>query len=271
MPIKSRSVLACRETLAAGLMDTHFSTICTVDGRPETATVRASRAWWRDRQDLLGETTSELDLDIIAAHRGYNLVVPIAAGGIDDLRNRLLDRAWRDGAWDVTEHHYGPISGVELGIVSAHRRWLDAEREARSADAPRATLERWLTDAAQQGSLIVWAWRPMVANPHLAHWRKKDTTLAPDGSRTGELSYRCYPHAGCGYRYVLGVNPPKPLRPKRARPARGEPAATRRQREYITAILRRLHRGDEQVPNNMTRKQASSLIDSLLAQIKLGA
>lgn len=266
MPAKSCTVLACRDTLAAGLVETRFGALGTDDAAPEHATVRASRAWWRDRAELLGSDLNESDLEIVAAHRGYDLVVPIVASSIDDLRKALLVRAWRDGAWDMIEHHHGPLSGIELGLVSANRRWLDGERERRFADAPRAMLERWLTDAAQQGSLIVWSWRPMVANPHLAHWLTKDITLSPDGSRDGVVRYKRYPHAGCGRRYVLGVNHPRPQRHKRQRAPVGEVAATQRQRDYLAALLRRSRQAHTPLAEDLTRKQASAMIDALLAE-----
>ena len=270
MSVKFRTVIACRDTLAAGYVETPFrrsqKSDAVPDSDPALATVRASRHYWRERCDMIADPISEIDLGIVAAHRGYGIVMPIGVASMSILRSRLINRAWRDGAWDMTEHHYPPINGDSLGVVSANRRWLDAERERLDADAPRASLERWLSDAAVAGSLVVWSWRPMVDNPYLSYWLPKDRSLAPDGSRGGDAPLLKRPETGGSYHYVFGKRQKQMASQKGGRRAgqRGAPPATRRQLEYLADLMRRANRHPADIPKGLTRQQASSMIDIML-------
>jgi hypothetical protein len=159
LPIKSRRILACRDTLAAGLLTQPAGMI----------------------QDATADTIGPAPLPtgvaarVLTAHPAY--ARPIRALDIEGLHDTALSMAWRDGAWDLRFDLIPPLAGPELGLVSA---FVDY-----SADPD---LEAILLDAASRGRLATWAWRPMRDGPATRRrlYGEADLTLGPDLGRTGE-------------------------------------------------------------------------------------
>lgn len=152
--ISSRCVLACRDTLAAGLA-TQMSGMHPSD---------------------------EQIVDLLAGIRATSIeslpaiVVAQAACSLDALHDQAMAQAWADGAWDILVSFHPPLDATGLGLVTAYKDY-----------SLTGDLSERLCDAAERGRLATWAWRPMRNGPAVrvkAH-AAKDTTLRPDGGRDG--------------------------------------------------------------------------------------
>jgi len=248
VPVGSRMILACRDTLAAGLA-TRFAGLHPV----EAGETRVERTGL-DPAIRVGEYESSAAV-----------VTPIEGEHIPDLHDLALAAAWRDGAWDIQVTLHPPLSGAQLGIVSANRDWDLAQR-----------IEPFLHAAAGAGRLVTWLWRPMLDGPAIRRDSHliKDATLRPDGGRDGAPPVMPEPiwtwHKGRCWQFRLGgeavVN--RTARQPRAasRPPRAERRATGAQRAYIVH-LRRVTGTDigAALPASLTLPEASAMIDRLLA------
>ena len=247
MPVSSRFILACRDTLAAGFVERMSGLRLSKPAGPAPAEGVTVQRWVAP------------DLDVIRLDPA-----PIAM-----LHAEAIGMAWRDGAWDIAVTRHTPLAGPELGIVAGPRRYADAD------------LQEALLDAAERGRLVTWLWRPMAAGTDLmrrAH-QAKDLSLLPDGSRAGApppdlagVDWRR--QGGCAVTIRLGQSAISPGSTAR-RPAQRPPApprqgplarATRAQRQYIIDLRHRAGRYGEPLPAALTRAEASQLIDQLKEQ-----
>nr|WP_314075197.1 hypothetical protein [uncultured Roseococcus sp.] len=241
LPISSVSILACRDTLAAGLLTRLAGAAPVEPGAAESML---------DRQDLpVGISAREWT----ALPR---MVTPIEAEHMPHLHAEALSRAWRCGAWDLQVTLHPPLLGPELGLVVANTDWEDCEPGLLEA----------LIRAAESGRLATWLWRPMLGGPALrrqAH-QDRDASLRPDGSRDGVPREVVTPNwaweGGRSWTLRLGI------------PSAGveadasAPRATGRQRAYIVALRRELGRSGEPLPAKLTRPEASRIITELQEQ-----
>jgi hypothetical protein len=233
LAISSRRILACRDTLAAGLLTQPAGVIED------------------DHRETLGPAPlpAGVKARVLASHPAY--ATPIRALDIEGLHDTAMGMAWRDGAWDLRVDLIPPLAGPELGLVSA---FVDY-----SADPG---LEAILLDAASRGRLATWAWRPMRDGPATRQrlHGAADLTLGPDLGRTGEPPAQRRPDFGrCGGRkWVIRLALDETRAGPRPRPA------TVNQRGYLARLLRQAGQADR-LPARLTFDQASAWIDQLKA------
>lgn len=237
-PVGSRMILACRDTLAAGLA-TRIVGLYPTDTR-ETRV---------DRRGL-DRAIRTTELESIPS-----IVTPIEGEHIPDIHALALASAWREGAWDMQVVLHPPLSGAQLGIVDIHR------------DYDGSAIKSMLIAAARAGRLATWLWRPMLQGPlirRLAHLTR-DVTLRADGGRDGAPPVVSAPiwdwRGGRVWAITLGTGTGRsaPRRPT------AERRATNSQRAYIVH-LRHKTRTDVGTPllASLTVPEASAMITRLL-------
>lgn len=233
----SRRILACHDTLVAGLVTRPGSAHGGVVGPGEPSCV--------DRRGL------PVGIKVMEWSAASRMAMPLRVTGLDALHRQALTMAWRDGAWDIKVDLFGPLDGPALGLVAAFTDW--------STDPG---LEDILLEAGRRGQLVGWFWFPLLDGPpqrrqlHAA----KDVTLGPGGGRDGEPPAAILDrHPTPRSRLIrLGTwseaHKPK-LRPRPATP---------RQRSHIVALrLRQGERGFD-LPRRLPFDEASAWIDRLL-------
>lgn len=235
-----RTILACRETLAAGLGQRRGGM------RPARAGLSVDLAGMPDSVN-------------VSVREGYpSIVERLDPADLDDVHADAVTKAWRDGAWDIRVHALPPLAGTELMLIS-HRQFADGG------------LRDQLLAAAERGSLVTWLWLPMRDGPALrrAAHAKKDRTLDKEAGRAGpapeNLLRTKWKWTSWRDRTIrLGEwsdeHRPKPRQPRYGASAR----ATDAQRGYIVALRRRAGREGEPLPAALTRGEASAIIDDLL-------
>lgn len=232
IPIKSRRILACRDTLAAGLV------------------TQASGLMAERPADVIGPAPLPAGITVRALTAPDAIVTPWRATDIDTLHDDALRMAWQDGAWDLTVSLIPPLDGVELGLVSAATDY--------SADPG---LEDILLDAGQRGRLVLWSWRPMREGPAMRRKRhgRADRSLGPDLGRQGEppAGLRRPNFAWRKYRdWIIRLGDDGIPRGPRPRPA------TVNQRGYLGRLLRQSGQSDR-LPPRLTFDTAATWIDRL--------
>lgn len=239
-PVGSRMILACRDTLAAGLA-TRFAGLHPTE--PSETRV--------DRRDL-DSAIRIMEYESLPA-----IVAPIDGHCLPDIHDFALTSAWREGAWDLQMVLHPPLSGAQLGIVDIHRGY------------ECASIELALIAAARAGRLATWLWRPMLGGPSIrqrAHLAR-DITLRANGGRDGSpprgpdviWDWR----GSRAWEITLGVGTTTDRPPQ---PSRADRRATNAQRAYIVHLRQktRTEIGDP-LPASLTISEASRMIDRLLA------
>ena len=235
--IGSRSVLACKDTLAAAFVERLAGMQLTPTPDALESNGVSAMVWQSHAKMAHG-------LDGVA---------------LDDLHCEVLSTAWRDGAWDVRLMTPPPRTGIELMSVA-------------SLQFEDSLLKEQLIDAAQNGTLAWWTWLPLHNGPLLrrrAH-QAKDCTLRADGGRDGPI-----PESKCEIKWRWRTHADRTIRlgdwsdQHRPKPTHGPDArAPHRVRGYIVDLRRRLGRSGEPLPAALTRSQASAIIDDLLGEAK---
>ena len=242
MAIATRSVLACRDTLAAGFSERHAGSI---------------------QMAPLPNMPSGVSSMVRDGHP--HIITRLDAAPIADLHDEVIAMAWRDGAWDVQVVMSPPLDGPSLGVVVGNRQFADD------------LLADQLVAAAMAGRLIQWTWMPLLCGPALrrkAH-QAKDATLNADGGRDGPPRAGLTPlplhwRQGRVTDIRLGIRSEidKAAIAARHRPRgkhRSAPKldrATAAQIAYLTDLWAKGQQEDE-LPGDLTVRQASALITKL--------
>lgn len=234
VPIKSRRILACRDTLAAGLA-------------PQAAGMAPELP-----ADVVGPAPLPAGVTVRAWSAPPAIVTPWRATSLELLHDDALRAAWQDGAWDLAVSLVPPLAGVELGLISAANDY--------SADPG---LEDILLDAGERGRLVIWSWRPMRDGPESRRRRNgsEDRTLGPDLGRQGEppAGLRRPNFAWRKHRdWLIRLGDDGTPRGPRPRPA------TINQRGYLGRLLRQAGQSDR-LPARLTFDAAAAWIDRLKA------
>lgn len=247
LPVKSCMILACRDTLAAGIA-TQLSGSFPSDPEP--------RRQPGDYAISVDDTALPRGMQIRSSESLPSFVTPLHVGDIAALHRIAVGRAWLSGAWDLGVTLHPPMEGMSLGLVTAFRDF----------DGASALLEAPLVDAAQRGRLATWLWLPMRNGPKwrvLAH-AAKDATLGPDNGRDGAPPpYLVEPvwdwRGGRKWLIRLGQWSEAHRPPIRVRPA------TPKQRAYISALQLAMGAPVE-VPSRLSLLEGSAMIDRLKAE-----
>lgn len=232
--LSTRRVLACRDTLAAGL----FSRLAGM--APAPAAYHLNRrppdgvsAWVLQGHDYVAERLDPAPIKLLHAD--------------------AVHLAWREGAWDIAlQCHVAGCAAARATLSSAD--YLDG------------SLRADLMTAMERGTLVGWYWRPMRDGPttRIKANRARDLALTDACSRAGAP-----PSAALDFRLPrerrvirLGTKPAGTGSQCRRRP----PMMTARQADYIAVLSRRLGLADIE-PGRMTRSEASARIDELLGRL----
>lgn len=160
----------------------------------------------------------------------------------NDIDRQIISSAWHMGAWDVQRITY---PAGYTGTMDPHHDDL--------VSAMRAS--GWTT----------WTYRPMVMAPEVRQkaWSARDTTLLPIMlGRSGPAPLAEFPAARPGHLHVLRLGRDPSAKHRTARHAL---RATGKQRAYIVALRRGTPEQGSPLPANLTRKEASNIIDRLLS------
>lgn len=240
MIVSSVTLLACRDTLAAGRKVQLSGRHPVAPGDSDSTVLHCRRP-----SDVRCTEWTALPAAVTALEPEH----------LPALHADALAEAWRDGAWDLHVSFQPPLVGPELGLVSAF---------ADFSGAPD-WLELALLRAAGAGRLVRWCWRPQRGGPDIRkRQRRPDVTLGPDFGRAGPPPARPEP--------VWRWRKPRSWTIRLGAHVEAEPAgapehrATPRQRAYIVALRQRTGREvGEPLPAALSVSEASAMIERLSA------
>lgn len=168
----------------------------------------------------------------------YIDLIPMA----HDIDGQIIASAWRMGAWDIQRVTYP--AGYPGALAPDH------------ADlAPIMRANGWTT----------WTYRPMMMSPEIrqkAHGARDKTLVPIMLGRDAPVPDITFPDPRPGRLHVLKLGQDPRSKPRQGRPAL---RATGKQRAYIVALRRGTPEQGSPLPASLTRKEASAIIDRLLA------